>query len=76
LEFEVRDPMYLRVSPMKGVKRFGVKGKLTPRYIRLGQYVEFKDITKYDDKGTKGHKVITKLPQRLGQYHPIPIQTI
>jgi hypothetical protein len=33
LEFEVRDLVYLRVSPMKGVKRFGVKGKLAPRYI-------------------------------------------
>jgi hypothetical protein len=35
LEFEVGDRVYLRVSPMKGVKRFGVKGKLTPHYIRL-----------------------------------------
>jgi hypothetical protein len=26
--------VYLEVSPMKGVKRFGVKGKLSPRYIR------------------------------------------
>jgi hypothetical protein len=25
--------VYLKISPMKGVKRFGVKGKLTPRYI-------------------------------------------
>jgi hypothetical protein len=33
LEFEVGDHVYLRVSPMKGVKRFGVKGKLAPRYI-------------------------------------------
>jgi hypothetical protein len=35
LEFKVGDHMYLRVSPMKGVKRFRVKGKLAPRYIRL-----------------------------------------
>jgi hypothetical protein len=28
LTFEVGDHVYLRVSPMKGVKRFGVKGKL------------------------------------------------
>jgi hypothetical protein len=35
LEFEVGDLVYLRVSPMKGVKRFGVKGKLAPRYIGL-----------------------------------------
>jgi hypothetical protein len=33
LEFKVGDLVYLRVSPMKGVKRFGVKGKLAPRYI-------------------------------------------
>jgi hypothetical protein len=33
LEFEVGDHIYLRVSPMKGVKRFGVKGKLASRYI-------------------------------------------
>jgi hypothetical protein len=34
LEFKVGNHVYLRVSPMKGVKRFGVKGKLAPRYIR------------------------------------------
>jgi hypothetical protein len=34
LAFEVGNQVYLRVSPMKGVKRFGVKGKLAPRYIR------------------------------------------
>jgi hypothetical protein len=33
LEFKVGNHVYLRVSPMKGVKRFGVKGKLAPRYI-------------------------------------------
>jgi hypothetical protein len=27
------DYVYLKVSPMKGVSRFGVKGKLAPRYI-------------------------------------------
>jgi hypothetical protein len=34
LEFEVGNHVYLRVSPKKGVKRCGVKGKLAPRYIR------------------------------------------
>jgi hypothetical protein len=34
LESKVGDHVYLRVSAMKGVKRFGVKGKLAPRYIR------------------------------------------
>jgi hypothetical protein len=33
LEFKVGDHVYLRVSPMKGVLRFGIKGKLAPRYI-------------------------------------------
>jgi hypothetical protein len=33
LIFQVRDHVYLKVSPMKGVSRFGVKGKLAPRYI-------------------------------------------
>ncbi|WVZ85092.1 hypothetical protein U9M48_032049 [Paspalum notatum var. saurae] len=33
LVFEVDDHVYLRVSPMKGVHRFGVKGKLALRYI-------------------------------------------
>jgi hypothetical protein len=35
LEFEAGDRVYLRVSPTRGVKRFGFKGKLTPRYIGL-----------------------------------------
>jgi hypothetical protein len=25
--------VYLRISPTRGVKRFGIKGKLAPRYI-------------------------------------------
>jgi hypothetical protein len=33
LSFEVGDYVYLRVSPIRGTKRFGVKGKLAPRYI-------------------------------------------
>ncbi|WVZ84515.1 hypothetical protein U9M48_031544 [Paspalum notatum var. saurae] len=33
LVFEVEDHVYLRMSPMKGVHRFGVKGKLAPRYV-------------------------------------------
>jgi hypothetical protein len=28
--FQVEDHVYLKVSPMKGVSRFGVKGKLAP----------------------------------------------
>jgi hypothetical protein len=33
LQFEVGDHIYLKVSPMKDVKRFGMKGKLSPHYI-------------------------------------------
>ncbi|WVZ89221.1 hypothetical protein U9M48_035649 [Paspalum notatum var. saurae] len=33
LAFEKDDHVYFRVSPMKGVHRFGVKGKLAPRYV-------------------------------------------
>ena len=31
--YEVRDRAYLCVSPLRGVKRFGVKGKLAPRFV-------------------------------------------
>ena len=30
--YEIGDRAYLRVSPLRGVKRFGVKGKLAPRF--------------------------------------------
>ena len=33
IEYEVGDRVYLRVSPLRGVKRFGVKGKLAPRFV-------------------------------------------
>ncbi|XP_070031965.1 uncharacterized protein [Nicotiana tomentosiformis] len=33
LEFQVDDWVFLKVSPMKGVMRFGKKGKLSPHYI-------------------------------------------
>jgi hypothetical protein len=33
LSFEVGNYVYLKVSPIRGIKRFGVKGKLAPRYI-------------------------------------------
>ena len=33
LEFEVGDCVFLKVSPLGGVMRFGKKGKLSPRFI-------------------------------------------
>jgi hypothetical protein len=40
LEFNVGDHVYLRVLTMKGVKRFGMKGKLAPRYIESFPIIE------------------------------------
>ncbi|XP_060964053.1 uncharacterized protein LOC133033355 [Cannabis sativa] len=33
VEFQVGDFVFLRVFPMKGIRRFGKKGKLSPRFI-------------------------------------------
>ena len=33
MEFQVGEPVLLKVSPWKGLMRFGKKGKLSPRYI-------------------------------------------
>jgi hypothetical protein len=33
LEFEVGDHVYLKVSPIRGTRRFRIRGKLVPRYI-------------------------------------------
>ena len=33
LEFEIGDRVFLKISPWKGVLRFGKRGKLGPRYI-------------------------------------------
>jgi hypothetical protein len=61
LEFEVGDHVYLRVSPMKGVKGFGVKGKLPPHYIR-----PFPILERY---GTVAYKL--DLPLALARVHDI-----
>jgi hypothetical protein len=61
LAFDVGNQVYLRVSPMKGVKRFGVKGKLAPRYIGA-----FPILEKY---GTVAYKL--DLPPSLEGVHDI-----
>ena len=33
IEFEIGEAVLLKVSPWKGVVRFGKKGKLSPRYV-------------------------------------------
>ena len=40
LKFNVGDHVYLRVSPTRGVQRFGVKGKLAPRYVGPFEIIE------------------------------------
>ncbi|XP_074559179.1 uncharacterized protein LOC141815134 [Curcuma longa] len=40
LEFSTGDHVFLRVSPTKGVKRFDIRRKLTPRYIGPFQILE------------------------------------
>ena len=34
LQFEVGDKVFLKVSPTRGVQRFGVREKLSPKFIR------------------------------------------
>ena len=40
IEFEVGDYVYLKVSPMKKMQRFGVKRKLAPRYVGPYKIIE------------------------------------
>ena len=40
LEFEVGDMVFLRISPWKGVLRFGKRGKLSPWYVGPYKIVE------------------------------------
>jgi hypothetical protein len=61
LEFKVGNHVYLRVSPMKGMKKFGVKEKLAPRYI--GPFPILKKC------GTVAYKL--DLPLSLGGVHDI-----
>ena len=45
LEFEVSDQVYLKISPVKGMMRFGKKGKLSLRYI--GLYEDLKRVRNF-----------------------------
>ncbi|GJS62165.1 putative reverse transcriptase domain-containing protein [Tanacetum coccineum] len=59
LEFEVGDKVMLKVSPWKGVIRFGKQGKLNPRYIG-----PFKILAKV---GTLAYRL--ELPEQLSRVH-------
>ncbi|GKF62061.1 putative reverse transcriptase domain-containing protein, partial [Tanacetum coccineum] len=47
LEFQVGDKVMLKVSPWKGVIRFGKRGKLNPRYIRPFKIIAKVEIVAY-----------------------------
>ncbi|GJT62018.1 hypothetical protein Tco_1005551, partial [Tanacetum coccineum] len=57
--FQVGDKVMLKVSPWKGVVRFGKRGKLNPRYV--GPFKVIKRV------GTVAYKL--ELPQQLSRVH-------
>jgi hypothetical protein len=61
LKFDVGDHVYLRVSPTKGVQRFGVKGKLAPHYVGPYEIIEV--------CGPVAYRV--RLPSQLAAIHDI-----
>ena len=61
LEFEVGDMVFLKVTPWKGVIRFGRRGELGPRYI--GPYEISKRI------GPIAYRLV--LPKELSRIHNV-----
>jgi hypothetical protein len=61
LIFEVGNYVYLKVSPMRSVKRFNMKGKLAPRYIGPFKIVERRDEVAYQ----------LELPESLAGVHDV-----
>ncbi|GKB33121.1 putative reverse transcriptase domain-containing protein [Tanacetum coccineum] len=59
LEFEVGDQVLLKVSPWKGVVRFGKKGKLAPRYVGPFEILERISLVAYR----------LRLPEELSSMH-------
>ncbi|GJR12203.1 hypothetical protein Tco_0794855 [Tanacetum coccineum] len=59
MEFQVGDKVMLKVSPWKGVVRFGKRGKLNPRYVGSFKVLE--------QVGSVAYKL--ELPQELSRVH-------
>jgi hypothetical protein len=61
LRFEVADFVYLKVSPLSGLRRFKVRGKLAPRFV-----VPFKILEKRCEVAYQ-----LELPPQLSDVHDI-----
>ena len=61
LKFEMGDLVFLRVSPWKGILRFGKRGKLSPRYIGPYEIV--------DKVGEVAYRL--RLPSELANIHDV-----
>ncbi|KAD4888410.1 hypothetical protein E3N88_20483 [Mikania micrantha] len=61
LEFQVGDRVLLKVSPWKGVIRFGKRGKLNPRYIEPFEITKRIGLVAYE----------LQLPQELSSVHNV-----
>ncbi|GJQ92804.1 putative reverse transcriptase domain-containing protein [Tanacetum coccineum] len=59
MEFQVGDRVMLKVSPWKGVIRFGKRGKLNPRYVGPFKVLEKVSVVAYK----------LELPQELNRVH-------
>jgi hypothetical protein len=59
--FEVGDYAYLRVSPVRGLRSFSVRGKLSPRFIGPFQILERRGEVAYQ----------LELPDRLEGVHDV-----
>jgi hypothetical protein len=61
LSFEVGDFIYLKVSPMRGLRHFKVQGNLPPRFIRPFKILEKKGEVTYQ----------LELPPQLSDVHDV-----
>jgi hypothetical protein len=61
LSFQVGDFVYLKVSPMRGLRCFTIRGKLAPRYIRPSKILE--------QRGEVAYQL--EIPPQLSDVHDV-----